>query len=153
MRARLPTAALLGLALCAHPVGAQRLGKLPLVGPGGAVGAPIPIAYHRGYAAVPLGALTRVGWTVAATQGGAEARRADDVVELVERSPFFRWTGSVLQLTAEPYRYGDDVWVPLQLLSDFLPLRRPQEYAFHADGAGLEVKVAAAWTPEAPRVV
>ncbi|MSR35267.1 MAG: N-acetylmuramoyl-L-alanine amidase [Gemmatimonadetes bacterium] len=127
---------------------AQRPSALALIGPGGAAGVAIPIGYQRGYAAVPVGALARIGWTVATTARGAEARRANDRIELVEKSPYFHWSDTVLQLAGEPYRYGDDLWVPLQLLSDFLPQRRAQEYAFHADQSALEVKMAAAWTPE-----
>src|SRR5687768_5665895 len=141
-------ALLAALALLAPSAAAQRPNQLPLVGPGGAAGAAIPIGYHRGYAAVPLASMARIGWTVASTDGGGVARRGDERVELIERSPFFRWSGSVLQLTAEPYRMGDDLWVPLQLLSDFLPERRAEEYAFRAGGIALEVKTADAWTPQ-----
>jgi N-acetylmuramoyl-L-alanine amidase len=135
-------------ALLVPPLAAQRTDQLALLGPRGASGAPIPIGFHRGYAAVPLGSLTRVGWTVERTAGGGQARRADEEIEVFERSPFFRWTGAVLQLTAEPYRYGEDLWVPLQLLSDFLPERRAEEYAFRGEGLALEVKLVTAWTPE-----
>jgi N-acetylmuramoyl-L-alanine amidase len=141
-------AVILAVATLAVPAAAQRQSQLPLVGPAGAAGVAIPIGYHRGYAAVPLAAMTRIGWTVGTTERSGIARRGDELVELVERSPFFRWSGAVLQLTAEPYRMGDDLWVPLQLLSDFLPDRRAEEYAFRTGGSALEVKIADAWTPQ-----
>jgi N-acetylmuramoyl-L-alanine amidase len=141
-------AVVIALATLAVPAAAQRPSQLPLVGPGGAAGVAIPIGYHRGYAAVPLASMTRMGWSVALTEHGGVARRGDELVELLERSPFFRWSGAVLQLTAEPYRMGEDFWVPLQLLSDFLPERRAEEYAFRAGGSALEVKIAGAWTPQ-----
>jgi N-acetylmuramoyl-L-alanine amidase len=152
LRASVWIALVAGLAVAAGPLAAQRPGALPLVGPGGATGAPIPLGFHRGYAAIPLGALERIGWTVVSTPTGGEARRAGEVIELFERSPFVRWTGAVVQLTAEPYRYADDLWVPLQLLSDLLPQRHADEYALRADGSALEVRVAAAWTPESGRL-
>jgi N-acetylmuramoyl-L-alanine amidase len=48
-------------------------------------------------------------------------------------SPFFRWDGVVLQLTDAPYRVGNQTFVPLQFISDFLPRRLPGLYEF--DGA------------------
>jgi N-acetylmuramoyl-L-alanine amidase len=144
---RLGTLALVAQLALGVPAAAQRPSQLPLTGPGGAAGVAIPIGYHRGYAAVPLASLARIGWTVTATSAGGEARRAQELVELFERSPFFRWGGSLLQLTGQPYRMGEDLWVPLQLLSDFLPDRRRQEYAFRSDRPALEVKAADAWTP------
>ncbi|MBW3535974.1 MAG: N-acetylmuramoyl-L-alanine amidase [Gemmatimonadetes bacterium] len=52
----------------------------------------------------------------------------------------------LLQLVDEPYRFGDDVWVPLQLLTDFLPSRLADGYAFEADPPTLRVLEAELWS-------
>lgn len=142
--------ALAASACLAGPAAAQRPTELKLVGPGGAAAPPVPVGFHRGYAAVPLAELERIGWTVARADTAGEARRGPAVVSLHERSPIFRWGGDLLQLVSEPYRFGDALWVPLQLFSDLLPGRSPEAYVFHADGPTLEVREASAWTPAAP---
>jgi N-acetylmuramoyl-L-alanine amidase len=88
----------------------------------------------RGYAAIPLTLFGDLGWTV--------AERGDEVVVSVPNefvisltigTPFFRWDDIVLQLADAPYRDGGNVFVPLQLLADFLPRRLPDLYDY--DGA------------------
>ena len=124
---------------------------LRLVGPAGA-GATVPLAFHRGYAAVPLRTLERLGWTVSSAAERGEARRGTEWIQLRTRSPLFRWGEALLQLADEPYRIGDEFWVPLQLLSDFLPHRMAEDYAFHSDVPSLEARTAGAWStpPAAP---
>ena len=140
------------LALAGTPsVGAgQVVTDLRLVGPAGA-GATVPLAFHRGYAAVPLRTLERLGWTVGSVAERGEARRGTARIQLRTRNPLFRWGDVLLQLADEPYRIGDEFWVPLQLLSDFLPQRMAEDYAFYSDPSSLEARTAAAWsTPPAP---
>ena len=139
--------ALVPLAGSARSTAAQPVSRLGLAGPAGAVGIPIPVTFHRGYAAVPFTVLERLGWTVLTTAAGGEAWRGSERVRVRGRTPFFHWGDALLQLAQEPYRFGDDLWVPLQLLSDFLPERMPDDYAFRGDGRSLEVRTLAAWTP------
>jgi N-acetylmuramoyl-L-alanine amidase len=122
---------------------------LRLVGPAGAR-ATVPLAYHRGYAAVPLHAMEFLGWTVGSVAEQGEARRGTVRIQLRTLHPLFRWGEALLQLANEPYRIGDEFWVPLQLLSDFLPQRMEEDYTFHSDVPSLEVFAAGVWgTPSA----
>ena len=124
---------------------------LRLIGPEGAP-ATVPLAFHRGYAAVPLRALELLGWTVSSVAKRGEAQRGAARIQLRARNPLFRWGEALLQLADEPYRIGGEFWVPLQLLSDFLPQRMAEDYAFHSDVPSLEALTAAAWsTPQATR--
>src|SRR5690606_4515000 len=106
----------------------------------------VPVERHRGYAAVPFRTLERIGWGVALTGEGGEARRAPHVVRVREGSPLFSWDERLLQLTHEPYRIGGELWVPLQLLSDFLPERLPDDYGFEPEPLTLRVLRPDAWT-------
>ena len=85
---------------------AQQPTQLRVAGPGGAI-ATLPVAFHRGYAAVPLRGLDRVGWTVGPSSEGGVARIGKDSIVVRERTPFFVWGTQLLQLTDEPYRLGD----------------------------------------------
>jgi N-acetylmuramoyl-L-alanine amidase len=60
-------------------------------------------------------------------------------VELRAATPFFRWNGEVLQLADPPYFDHDELRLPLQLLTDFLPRRLPEVYAF--DGSAMRLTV------------
>ena len=135
------------VALIATPLAGagQVANDLRLVGPAGA-GASVTLAFHRGYAAVPLRTLQRLGWTVGSIAERGEARRGTERIQLRTRNPLFRWGEALLQLADEPYRIGDEFWVPLQLLSDFLPQRMAEDYAFRSDVPSLEALTAAAWS-------
>jgi N-acetylmuramoyl-L-alanine amidase len=90
-----------------------------------------PISLDRGYAAVPLSLFGELGWTVVEEGNVVQVSVADDiVVALRVATPFFTWDGLVLQLADAPYRVGGAVFVPLQLLADFLPRRLPDLYEF-----------------------
>ena len=138
---------LVSAALAGTPsVGAgQAAPDLRLVGPDG-TGATEPLGFHRGYAAVPLRAMERLGWTVSSDAEGGEARRGSELIQVSPRNPLFRWGEALLQLADEPYRIGDEFWVPLQLLSDFLPQRMADDYVFHSDVPSLEARTAGAWS-------
>jgi len=135
------------VALIATPLAGagQVANDLRLVGPAGA-GASVTLAFHRGYAAVPLRTLERLGWTVGSIAERGEARRGTERIQLRTRNPLFRWGEALLQLADEPYRIGDEFWVPLQLLSDFLPQRMAEDYAFRSDVPSLEALTADAWS-------
>lgn len=89
------------------------------------------VAVDQGYAAVPLALLGELGWSI-------EARGSEILVsvpgqisiELRVGTPFFRWDDTTLQLVDEPYLAEGEIFVPLQLLTDFLPRRLPDVYGF-----------------------
>lgn len=124
--------------------------RLRLIAPDGMAEQNVTLGFHRGYAAVPFETLVWLGWTLAPTPTGGQAVREGERVQVRERSPFFHWNDILLQLTHEPYRLGDDLWVPLQLLADFLPQHSPEEYAFHADRFALAALTPAAWSMPEP---
>lgn len=91
----------------------------------------VVVSAERGYAAVPASELGRVGWRVASVDGGARLTGPRNTrVDLRAGTPFFHWNGEPLQLTDAPYFEGKVLRVPLQLLTDFLPRRMPDAYAF-----------------------
>lgn len=94
----------------------------------------VAVQLDRGYAAVPLDVLEELGWTID-EDGSALTLSAAGEIALALRlgSPFFRWDGVVLQLTDAPYRAGGRTFVPLQLLTDFLPRRLPGLYDYASE--------------------
>ena len=126
---------------------AQQPTRLAIVGPAGAAVQPLPVEFHRGYAAVQLIGFERIGWTVTSSARGESARIGGDTILVRAGSPFFRWGAQLLQLTEEPYRIADEVWVPVQLVSDFLPAHLPEVYTFRPDGLVLETRVVALSVP------
>ncbi|MBT8487450.1 MAG: N-acetylmuramoyl-L-alanine amidase [Gemmatimonadetes bacterium] len=94
----------------------------------------VSVLIDRGYAAVPISVLSDLGWTVIAEGSGVTISAAGEMaVSLQVGSPFFRWDGLVLQFTDAPYRAGSNLFVPLQLLTDFLPRRLPGLYDYSGD--------------------
>ena len=152
-RIRLLLVGVAAAALAGTPsVGAGQVATdLRLVRPGGE-GATVPIAFQRGYAAVPLRSLELLGWTVGAVADRVEVRRGTVSIQVRARNPLFRWGEALLQFADEPYRVGDEFWVPLQLLSDFLPRRMAEDYAFRSDIPSLEALTAGAWSTSASPV-
>lgn len=104
--------------------------ELAVVGPDGRR-TPLPIDGRRGYAALPSPALAGLGWTVERVDGGWRLRLdGTEPVRLQVGSPFFHWGGELLHLAFEPYVAQDVLYVPAQLLTDFLPERAPSAYRF-----------------------
>jgi N-acetylmuramoyl-L-alanine amidase len=105
----------------------------------------VGLAFERGYAAVPLDLFTELGWTVA-LEGAAVSITVpgEMAISMSVGSPFFRWDGVVLQLADAPYTDRGSVFVPLQLLSDFLPRRLPDLYEFDGPSATLRTGGSAA---------
>lgn len=124
---RLTVAAFLLAASGAH---GQQSPELSVERPGGEV-ARVTIALTRGYAAVPLSLFEDLGWTVAEERDAVTVSISGEItISLSVGSPFFRWDDIALQLADAPYRDGGSVFVPLQLLADFLPRRLPDLYEF-----------------------
>ena len=95
----------------------------------------------RGYRAFPLERLESVGWAVDESPTGATAVSPDGTeVTFVVGSPFFPWGDEPFHLTDGPYRLGRRVWVPVQLLVDFLPRQMPGRYALDPATGGLLVR-------------
>jgi N-acetylmuramoyl-L-alanine amidase len=95
---------------------------------------PVSVDLSRGYAAVRLSVVGGLGWSVSEADGEVAIAAVDEItISMKMGSPFFRWDGVVLQLTDAPYRVGNQTFVPLQFISDFLPRRLPGLYEF--DGA------------------
>ncbi len=96
--------------------------------------APIPVRMDRGFAAVEADLFEQLGWTVRRDGRTIELAAADEItITLRDSSPFFRWDGVVLHLTDAPYLDRGRIYLPLQLVSDFLPRRLPGLYTY--DGA------------------
>lgn len=85
----------------------------------------------RGYAAVRLSLLQELGWAVSEEEGAIVLSAAREItITMRLDSPFFRWDGVVLQMADVPYRAGNQTFIPLQFLTDFLPRRLPGLYEF-----------------------
>lgn len=85
----------------------------------------------RGFAAVPVSALDRLGWTSTTDSLGVVLNGPQGLrLELRGGSPYFRWEEQSLQLAHAPYFDRGAFMVPLQLLTDFLPERLPDTYTF-----------------------
>jgi N-acetylmuramoyl-L-alanine amidase len=94
----------------------------------------VTVANDRGYAVVELALFDELGWTVSASGNEVSIRVPNEIdIGLRVGSPFFRWDGTVFQLADAPYRDTNDVFLPLQLLTEFLPTRLPDLYEY--DGA------------------
>ena len=98
------------------------------------------VSLARGYAAVGVELFEELGWTVVEQDDEVVVSILNEItVRLRLGTPFFTWDGIVLQLADAPYRDGSDAFVPLQLLSDFLPRRLPDLYEFDGNGLVLQV--------------
>jgi N-acetylmuramoyl-L-alanine amidase len=104
----------------------------------------MPLDLTHGFSAVDATVLDSLGWKVDALDGHALLDGpGGSRVEVRAGTPFFRWNDTVLQLADVPYLQGGSLYVPLQLLSDFLPERLPDSYAFDGDSLTLRWKNAA----------
>lgn len=152
MRSVLPVAALLvGLAAALLGGSVASLAAQPstlwLRGPSGERHS-LSVADHRGYAAVPAGALARAGWRVVRAQGDEVVHLERGEAERLEfrpGSPFFRWNGRVRQLAHDPYVMGARLYLPLQLLTELLPRELGDVYAWDGDARILSVRSESAW--------
>jgi N-acetylmuramoyl-L-alanine amidase len=115
---------------CPAYLAAQRMPRLTIERADGS-SREVGVDLGRGYATVGVDLLEDLGWTVTEVDGGVELSAADEIsISLRIGTPFFRWDGVVLQLSDPPYREGGRTFVPLQLVTDFLPRRLPGLYDF-----------------------
>jgi len=102
----------------------------------------LAVAYHRGYPAFPAGGLETLGWALSEEGDGSVSlrHRTGLTLRFSPGTPFFAWDGNLLQLVDEPYWFGDDLHIPLQLLVDLLPGLLPQAYQYDPDRFVLAVE-------------
>lgn len=114
----------------------------------------VSVNLTHGFSAVDATLLDSLGWKVDLLDGHALLDGpGGSHVEVRAGTPFFRWNNTVLQLADVPYLQGGGLYVPLQLLSDFLPARLPDSYAFDGDSLTLLWKDAAPAAPTAGKPV
>lgn len=129
--------ALLALAVAAGPLRAQRAPELRIERADGEVST-VTLTLEHGYAAIPVSLLGELGWAVAEDGDDVTVSLPGDIeIALHVGTPFFEWDGLVLQMADSPYRDGGVVFVPFQLLADFLPRRLPDLYDFDGDALRL----------------
>jgi N-acetylmuramoyl-L-alanine amidase len=98
--------------------------------PGGRT-ASLEVRVHRGYPAFRASALADLGWSVRDGGGLLELiHRTGLELDFREGSPWFDWEGDLLQLAHEVYAFGDDLWLPLQVVVDVFPGMLPGAYRY-----------------------
>jgi N-acetylmuramoyl-L-alanine amidase len=109
----------------------------------------VPVESHRGFGAVPVSALDRMGWR---SEGGSDAlrlrHRTGIELEFSPGSPFLLWEGDPVQMVHAPYHFGGEFYLPVQLLVDLLPGFLPAAYTWDRETRSLLVEGAP--LPEAP---
>jgi len=106
------------LAVAVPAFGQPSAGEIEVAG----VAYSVEVGRHNGYEAIPW---SRVPESVVSgsfqRDGAATGQVAGASLELRSGSPFGRYGDSVFQLTNPPYRLQGEVWVPLELFSEWLP--------------------------------
>jgi N-acetylmuramoyl-L-alanine amidase len=115
--------------------------------PGGRT-ASLEVRMHRGYPAFRATALAELGWRVGEGTGRLElVHRTGLEIDFREGSPWFGWEGELLQLAHEVYAFGDDLWLPLQVIVDVFPGMLPGAYRYDPTGRVLWVEGAVTAAP------
>ncbi|MCL7958760.1 MAG: N-acetylmuramoyl-L-alanine amidase [marine benthic group bacterium] len=100
----------------------------------------VEVERHNGYEAI---AWSRVPESVVSgsfqRDGSATGQVAGTSLELRSGSPFGRYGDSVFQLSNPPYRLQGEVWVPLELLVEWLPRVQPKSASVAPAAATPEV--------------
>jgi len=144
--ARTAALALAALVWAAQAAPAQERPRLRLVAPGGEI-RDVAVESHRGYAAVSASVLERIGWTVRVGEDGARAELGRGVrVRVRAGNPFFHWNDDLRQMVEAPYFFGERLHLPLQLLTDYLPRKLGDGYAWSAEDSRLLVLADSLWT-------
>jgi N-acetylmuramoyl-L-alanine amidase len=145
----LPAAPLAGLA--AQGVAGSGVGRaassLELRLPGGRQGS-LSLFRHRGYLAVPASELGTLGWEARADAGRVLLRHRTGIeLTFHEGSPWLRWDDELLQLADEVYAFGNDTFLPVQVVVDILPGMLPGAYRYVPEGRTLYVEGAISQAP------
>ncbi|MBT8477458.1 MAG: N-acetylmuramoyl-L-alanine amidase [Gemmatimonadetes bacterium] len=105
----------------------------------------LEVGRHNGYQAVRWSQVPEILVSGSFQRGGsATGTMAGAALELRSGSPFGRYGDSVFQLSNSPYQQGGEVWVPLELFSDWLPSVRPPPAAGTTAATSATPPVAAA---------
>lgn len=104
----------------------------------------LPVRTERGYRVLAASSLAVLGWE-ARTPDPEQTwrlRHAEGTeVALDPGDPFFRWNGTVQQLVDAPYLQGEELWVPAQVVLDFLPFHLPDYYRLARGTHGIELRM------------
>jgi N-acetylmuramoyl-L-alanine amidase len=123
---------LVAVTLAAGQLGAQQAPALRVERADGSM-TDVAVVLDRGYAVVQLALFDDLGWNVSESGNVVSITVPNEIdVQVRVGSPFFRWDGIVFQLADAPYREGDRVLIPLQLLIEYLPTRLPDLYEYDA---------------------
>jgi N-acetylmuramoyl-L-alanine amidase len=100
----------------------------------------VEVERHNGYEAIPW---SQVPESVVSgsfqRDGAATGQVAGASLELRSGSPFGRYGNSVFQLTNPPYRLQGEMWVPLELLVEWLPHVQATSNAVEPNATASEV--------------
>ncbi len=113
--------------------------------------APFTVDDSEGFAAIPASELELMGWSV---RHERDTLRLDPgmaplpEVKIVAGSPFVVWSDRLLHLAHAPYFRDGQIFVPVQLLADFLPREVPN---FGFDPASRTLFVRLAYAQSEPR--
>ena len=101
----------------------------------------LSVLNHRGFAAVPVDELRRLGWTVVEGEEQVVARwqGGNPAVEIRPGSPFLSWDGEGVHLAESPYVISHRVYLPLQFFIDILPWKIPEVFGYDSGGRILVV--------------
>jgi len=101
----------------------------------------VPLVLEGGYATLDIAFFESLGWAVVEIDQAVALAGPDEVIVVLRvGSPYFLWGDEALQLVDAPLRDSGRTRVPVQLLSDFLPRRLPELYAF--DGSLFTLRAA-----------
>lgn len=131
-RAVLRRVAALALATTASAAGARAQSRaITIVGSAGST--TVTPALHRGYPALPIDALRRLGVQTTQAPEGARVVAFGDTLLLHTLSPFFTDRGRLQHLADPVYQEGGVVYVPLQFVVEWLPAVYPDHVTFAND--------------------
>jgi N-acetylmuramoyl-L-alanine amidase len=103
---------------------------------------------------VPLRALGTLGWTFEFTADGAVGTGEDlPEVRIRAGNPYVQWGPDLLQLVYAPFVAGRELWVPLQLATDQIPVIAPDRFSFDAASGVLGLRTPGSDPAPVPSVV
>ncbi|MBT8395817.1 MAG: N-acetylmuramoyl-L-alanine amidase [Gemmatimonadetes bacterium] len=93
------------------------------------------IVTDRGFPAVPVQDMARLGWTLTESDGRTVASWKGGAPRVVINpdSPFMSWDGQGVHLAEAPYRSSGRLFLPLQVLIDILPWKLPNSFRYDPD--------------------
>jgi len=113
----------------------------------------LPVTDEQGFGAVPVSALTHIGWAVRVVNDTVRLEPngvALPEVRVVPGTPLVKWGSDVVHIAHAPYWARGQVYVPVQVVVDLLPTRVP---AMGFDPLTRTLAPRVALRPPAPRPV